>query len=178
MSGGDRVSQQSIRKLVALAGAAAVLVIAAWIDTVAMAGIQRRSSQTFDITEIAVALPFGFLTVAGAVLATALLARWARSVLVGAVYALVGAFLAFLFPIVWLWAASVNGATPVMPAPIATFVNDVYLNLEQGPLNAVAIIGAGMSLAGVASIGSALRHRAPTVVEGVETPMQAEVGPN
>lgn len=169
---------RSVRKLVALLGAAAVLGIAGWVDTVVILGIQRSSAQTFDVSQIAWALPFGYLTIAAAVLVIGLLARWAQSGLVGLVYALVGAFLAFLFPILWLWAAGVNGATPFLPEPIATFITEVYSNLEQGPLNAVAIIGAGMLLVGLATIGHALRHRAPAAPAEVQGPLQSEAIPS
>jgi hypothetical protein len=175
--GRDQVSDRSTRKLVALLGAAVVLVIAGWVDTVVMVGIHRTSSATFDIIQIAWAVPFGYLTIAAAILVIGLLARWARSVLVGLAYALIGAFLAFLFPINWLWTAETNGAPPILPAPVATFVNEVYSHAEQGPLNAVAIIGAGMLLVGLASIGYELRHPVRAVPGGVEGPLQAEVSP-
>jgi hypothetical protein len=172
------VSRQSTRKLVALLGAAAVLVIADWVDTVMVTGIRLSSGQTFDVSQMEWALPFGYLTVAAGGLAIVLLARWAQSVLVGLVYALVGAFFAFLFPIIWLWAAGVNGATPVLPGPIVTFLTDVYINTEQGSLNAVAIIGAGMLLVGLASIGYALRNRASPAPGGAERPRESEASPS
>jgi hypothetical protein len=172
------VSNQSIRKLVALAAATAVLVIAGWLDTVVIVGIQRSSEATFDISQFAWALSFGYLTVAGAVLTIALLARWARSILVGLVYAVVGAFLVFLSPMIWLGAVGLNGAPPFLPGPIATLVNDAYLYGEQGPLNAVAIIGAGMLMVGIGSVAYAFRHRASATSVGVEVPLPSEATPS
>jgi hypothetical protein len=149
------------RKLVALVAAGVVLLIVGWLDTVVLVGIQRRSEETFDISQVAWALPLGYLAVAAALLAIGLLARWVNSAFVGLAYALVGAFLTFLFPIEWQWAAAINGAAPFLPGPIASFVNEAYLRTEQGPLNAVAIIGAGMLLVGLANIGLALRRERP-----------------
>ena len=149
------------RKLVTLAGAGLVLVVVGWLDTVVMVGIQRDSQTTFDISQIVWALPLGYLAVAAALLVVGLLARWVNSAFVGLVYALVGAFLTFMFPIEWQLAAEINGAAPLLPGPLASFVNEAYLRTEQGPLNAVAIVGAGMLLVGLASIGLALRHGRP-----------------
>lgn len=179
LSKGDHsVSNRSNRKLVALAAAIAVLVIAGWLDTVVVVGIQRRYEQTFDISLFAWALSIGYLIVAAAVLAIALLARWAKSVLVGLVYAVVGAFLVLLFPMIWLGAVGLNGAPPFLPEPIATLVNDAYLYGEQGPLNAVAIIGAGMLIVGIVSIAYAFRHRASATPVGVEGPLPSEATPS
>lgn len=159
------MSRRWARNLLAVLGAGLILGLAGWLDTVVIAGIRQRSGQTFDITAISWALPFGYLAIAGAGSASVLLARWAHSVLVGLVYALAGAFLTFLFPILWLWTGSINGAPPLVSGPIATFLAEIYAHEETGPLNAVAIIGAMMLLAGLGVIGSALRHRAPTVPE-------------
>ena len=148
------------------------------MDTVVIVGIRQTSAVTFDPMPIVWAMSFGYLMVSGAVLAIALLGRWANSALVGLIYVLVGGFLVFLSPMIWLGAVGLNGAPPFLPEPIATFVNNVYFYESQGPLNAVALIGAGMLLVGVASIAYAPRHRAPTAHEGVEAPLQVEVGPN
>ena len=105
--------------------------------------------------------------------------RWARSGLVGSVYAIVGALLVFLGPINWIWAATINGADPILPGPITTLVNSLYINAEQGPLNAVAIIGAGMLLIGIASVVDAMRHRAPAAAAPVATTSAtSEVSPD
>lgn len=166
--------RRSTRNVIAIVGAGLVLGLVGWLDTVVVEGIRQRSSQTFDITGIAWALPFGYLAIAGGGAAIVLLARWAQSVTVGLVYALGGAFLVFLFPILWFWAASVNGAAPLLPGPIATFVNEVYAHAESGPLNAVAILGAAMLLAGLATIGSALRHRVPAAPDVVTGSLQPD----
>ena len=153
------MSPTSIRKVMAITTAAVVVGLASWLDSSVLVGIQRTSAASFDPTQSAWGLTLGYLMVAGAVLLIGLLARWAQSTIVGLVYALAGAFLAFLFPIVWLWSASINGADPILPGPIASFVDDAYLNLEQGPVNAAAIIGAGMLLVGIASIVASSRQR-------------------
>ncbi len=171
------MSGPSTRKLVALVLAIAVLATAGWLDTVVIVAIQQSSQETFDISRLEWALSFGYLIVAGAVLAIALLARWARSVLVGLVYAVVGAFLVFLSPMIWLGAVGLNGAPPFLPGPIATLVNDAYIYGERGPLNAVAIIGAGMLVVGIGSIAYAFRHRA-SVAPAVEGRLPSEATPS
>ena len=166
------------RKFVAFVGAAVILVVVGWLDAVVIVAIQRRSAQSFDVTGIGWALPFGYLILAGAILAIALLGRWAASVLVGVAYAIVGAFLTFLFPITWFLAAGVNGATPVLPEPIATFISNIYFNVEQGPLNAIAILGATLLLVGLATIGQAVRKRVPAMTTGPAVPLAADAGPH
>jgi hypothetical protein len=62
---------------------------------------------------------------AAGVLAVGALALWARSVLVGVAYAVVGGFLVLLVPINWHLAASINEAPPVLPEPVATIVGEI-----------------------------------------------------
>jgi hypothetical protein len=175
--GVNPVSQQSTRKLVSLVAAGAILVLARWLDTVVLGGIRQTANSTFDVLPASWAFSFGYLLVAGAVLMVAMLGRWARSSVVGVVYALVGALLVFVGPLIWLGAAGLNGAPPFLPGPLATLVDKIYLSGEQGALNAVAIIGAAMLLVGLASIGSALRHRVPPVPGPVDTSLQPEPSP-
>ncbi len=163
------MSPTSVRKVVAIAAAAAIIGIAGWLDSVVLVGIQRTAEATFDPTQLTWSQASAYLLAAGAVLLIGLLARWAGSATVGLVYALVGAFLAFLSPIVWTWSASINGADPILPGPIASFVNFVY-PVEQGPVNAVAIIAAAMLLVGIASILAAMRGRA-SAPAGVPNPV-------
>ena len=106
-----------------------------------------------------------------------LLAWWARSLLVGLAYVLVGAFFAFLVAFVWTIAAQVNDAPSVLPEPIAVFLSQVYLHAESGPLNADAIIGAGMLLIGLTTIRQVLRSRAPAAQSEEEGPTKAQVNP-
>ncbi|HVA86817.1 MAG TPA: hypothetical protein VNF73_10945 [Candidatus Saccharimonadales bacterium] len=171
------MSGPTIRMLVALLGGAAILVVAAWLDTAVLLGIEHRVAATFDTTEWALALPAARVATAGSILALALLAWWARSLRVGLAYVVVGAFFAFLGSLNVLFATAVNGAPPVLPEPIATFLGQVYLHAEYGPLNAPAVIGAGMLLIGLATIGLSLRSRASAVPRDEEGPMQAPTEP-
>jgi hypothetical protein len=171
--GGHDVGRM-IRTVVALLGGAAILVAAAWLDTDVLRGIQQRAAATFDITVMAWALPLGYLAIAGGILALGLLARWARSLLVGLAYLVVGAFFAFLGTLVWTVAAQVNDAPSVLPEPIAVFVSQVYRQAESGPLHTVAIIGAGMLLIGLATIGLARRSRAPAAQSEAKGPTKAQ----
>jgi len=150
----------SLRRTVgALLGAAAVLVVAGWYDTVVLHSILVTGGNSFDMTQTAVALPVGYLLIAAGLLGIALLARWADSRLVDLAYLLVGAFFAFLFTLVWTVAVSVNGAPPVLPDPLPSFLGQTLTTTESGTLNAVAIIGAAMLLVGASRLVLSLRHR-------------------
>lgn len=79
-----------VRAAMALVAAAAILMFAGWLDGQVFRDIERRQSVEFSITLITWALPFGYLAVAAGVLAVVILAWWARSILVGIAYAVVG----------------------------------------------------------------------------------------
>lgn len=107
------------RGAIALLVAGVVLFLAGWFDGSLMLGIQQHASARFDVNELALAMSLGSLVVAGSVLLLAVIAWRSQSALVGAAYAIVGAFFAFLPVIVWRFAAQVNDAPPVLPQPIA-----------------------------------------------------------
>jgi hypothetical protein len=171
------MSDRTSRTLVALLGGAAILVAAARLDTDVLQGLQQRDAATFDITGRALAQPLGYLAIAGGILALGFLAWWARSLLVGLAYLVLGAFFAFLVTLVWTVAAQVNDAPSVLPEPIAVFLSQVYRQAEGGPVHAVAIIGAGMLLIGLATIRQVLRSRAPADQSEEEGPTKAQASP-
>ncbi len=174
----SRVSQQSTRKLGSLVAGGVILALAGWLDSQVLAGLLRTANQNFDPLPFTWVTSFGFILVAGAVLAVALLARWAHSPVVGLVYALVGGLVVFVGPLIWLGADGVNGAPPFLPDPLGGILNNIYLYGEQGPLNAAAIVGGAMLLVGLASIGSALRNRERVTPSPIETAVQPKSEPN
>ena len=147
-----------IRATIAIVAAGAALLFAAWFDSTVMLDIQAQGRAMFDSTGFALALSLGSLAVAGAVLLLAVLAWRSQSALVGTVFAVVGAFFAFLPAILWQFAAEHNDVPAVLPQPIAQAVTDIYIR-STGPLNAVVIIGAGMLLAGLTVLVRAYRDR-------------------
>jgi len=147
------------RTVAAVLGAALVLLVAGWFDNILMAAVRQTEATTFDITQTATVLPIGYVLIAAAVLAVLVLARRADSRLVDVAYAVAGGFLTVLFTLVWTLAATINGAPPVLPDPLASFIDQAYTTTETGPLNAVAIIGAAMLVVGLADLGLALRRR-------------------
>lgn len=153
------MSSHRARSVVAILGAVGMLMAAAWYDTNVLAAVIRTQGTTFDVTQTAIALPAGFILVAVGVFGVALLARGADSRVVDVVYALIGAFFAFLFTLMWTVAASVNDAPPVLPDPLPSFIGQTYTATENGTLNAVAVIGAAMLVVGLANLGRALRRR-------------------
>ena len=155
---------------VALAAAAGILVLAGWLDGQVFVEIRRQEATSFDPSQLAWTLPVGYLAVAAGVLAVTGLALWSRSLLVGIAYALVGAFFTFLFTIVWQFSAAINGAPPVLPRPIAQLVGTLDAWGAQGPLNAWSIVGAGMLLAGLATILRVVRGRTAARRPGAPAP--------
>jgi hypothetical protein len=140
------------RAAIAILVAGAILVLAGWLDGNVIRDIRRQASATFDPNGLALALSLGSLAVAGAVLLLGVLAWRSHSALVGAAYAIVGAFFAVLPVILWRVASHINGTPPLLPQPIAQAVSQIY-DWSEGPLNAVGTIGAGMLLVGLLVIG-------------------------
>ena len=163
---------------VALVAAAGILVLAGWLDGQMFVEIRRQEAASFDPGQLAWTRPVGYLAVAAGVLAVTGLARWSRSLLVGIAYALVGAFFTFLFTIVWQFSASINGAPPVLPRPIAQLVSTLDAWGAQGPLNAWSIVGAGMLLAGLATILRVVRGRTADPWSGVPAPEVESAAPS
>jgi hypothetical protein len=135
-----------------------VLYLAGWLDGSVIRDVQRQTGATFDPSGLALALSLGSLAVAGSVLLLGVLAWRSHLALVGVVYALVGAFFAFLLVINWRFAAQINDTPPVLPEPIALAVNQIYF-WSAGPLNAVETIGAGMMIVGLLVLGRTFRDR-------------------
>ena len=149
---------RSARAVTALLAAGGVLWVTAWFDHIWLTDMQRQAGASFDPTGLMWALGVGSLAVAGAVLLVAILAWRSPSVAVSTVYAVVGAFFTFLPTLLWQFSASVNGAPPVLPQPVADVVTEVY-QASTGPLNAVETVGAGMLIVGVAGFARAMRGR-------------------
>ena len=147
------------RTLAALAGAAILLVVAAWFDTIFLRDALRQGAATFDISGSSAVLVLGSLLVAGSALGVWILAWRARSVVVGLAYAIVGGFLAALPWLVWSLAVQVNDKPPVLPEPLLTVVSETYAR-TSGSLNAVGTIGAAMLIAGVVALVRRQRDRA------------------
>jgi hypothetical protein len=151
------------RTLVALAGAALVLVIATWFDKTIMSDALRHAQATFNASGLAAMTAFGSLLVAGSVLVVGTLAWRAASGVVGVVYIVVGGFFVALPWLARSLATQVNDVPAVLPQPLAQAlwrINDTGV----GPLNAVGTIGAAMLIAGVAALLQWWRGRA--VAEG------------
>jgi len=141
-----------------------VLMVMAWFDTTVIDDAARQAAQTFNSRPYALLGSLGMALIAGSGLLLALLAWRSRSVLVGVIYALVGAYFAFQLPI-WMnlaWAAS-DGTPAALPEPFLTVVDNL-VPATSGQLNAVGIIGSGMLVVGVAVIALWLRGRTASTV--------------
>ncbi len=146
------------RVLVALAGAALVLVIATWFDSTFMREALRQAQANFDTTGFTAMTALGSLLVAGSVLLVGTLAWRAASVAVGLAYVVVGGFFMALPWLVWNLAATTNGVPPILPEALALVLGNIYRS-TTGPLNAVGTIGAAMLIVGLVTLARWWRGR-------------------
>ncbi len=140
---------------IALLVGVGMLLFAAWFDGQVLRPFATRQASAFDQQPVAWAMPLGYIVAAVGVLVAAILAWWSRSLVVGIAYTLIGGSFAFLVTLLWVFSASVNGAPPALPRPLADLVSQVYL-WATGPTSAASIVGAGMLLAGIGAIALAL----------------------
>jgi hypothetical protein len=159
------------KALVALAAAAIALVIMAWFDNTFLRDALREAQSTFNAASVSPLFVLGSLLTAGAVLLVGALAWRAASVIVGLVYVVVGGFFAALPWLVLSLASATGDAAPVLPDSLASAVTSIWLS-TTGQLNAVATIGAGMLLAGIAALVRWWRGRA-AAASRAEIPAQA-----
>jgi hypothetical protein len=160
---------QARRSLVAALVALLVLLIAHWFDAGVLVDARNGFSYTYDPVALVDLTAIAHILTAAGVVAIALAGWRSRSLAVGIGYAVVGGFLVFLPPLIWLVAVSVNGACPVAPQPIADTLWSWDSTLETGRTGAVFILAAAMFLTGVAVSWSVLqgRHDAAAAVEPV-----------
>ena len=147
------------RTLVALAGAAIILLIATWFDNTFMRDAVRHAQRNFDSDWLGAVIAAGSMLVAGSALLLGVLAWRAASVVVGLAYAVVGGFFLMLPWIVRTLATQVNDVPPVLPEPLLTVVSEIYFR-TGGSLNAVGTIGAALLITGVAALVRWQRDRA------------------
>ena len=150
---------RTVRTLVALAGAALVIVAATWFDTVFLRDAAHHAQANFDSAGLGPVIAAGSMLVAGSVRLGGVLARRSASLIVSLAYAIAGGFLVALPWIVWNLASATNDAPPVLPEPLLSFVSEIYFR-TAGSLNAAGTIGAAMLIAGVAALVPWQRDRA------------------
>ena len=164
------------RAAVALGAALVALVVLAWFDNDVMTEAQQRAAATFSSSDWLLPSAVGTLVATGAVLLLGVLAWRSRSTWVGVIYAVVGGFIVLLPWIVWSFAAYVNDVPPVLPEPIGGAVSTLW-GETFGPLNAVTIVGAGMTVTGVGLIVRRWRDRAVAGAGRVADAAEQPVGP-
>src|SRR4051812_10732662 len=155
----------------AVVGAAAALVVAAWFDTSVLAAAERQAASSFEPGGAAAVAGIGAVAAGGA----CLLVGWLgvrSSAVVGLLYVLVGGYFALGPWLLLTFAASINGAPPVLPDPVTHAMSDLYLR-TAGPLNSVAMIGGAIAVAGVVSISRSVRRtiRPDPLRSGERTPV-------
>jgi len=147
------------RTFVALVGALVLLAITGWFDSTVMTAALRRASASFDESAVSVLTAVGSVLVAGAVLLIGVLAWRAASAIVGLAYTVVGGFFVLLPWLVWTLDVQKNDVPPVLPDPLARWLDDIYVWTVGGTLNATGTIGAAMLIAGIVTLVHRQRRR-------------------
>ncbi len=165
------LASRSFLTLVALAAAAIALVIVVWFDNTVLPGVQE-SGRTGDLSPLAALTALESLLVAGSVLLLGWLAWRSASVVVGLAYVVVGGlFMAQL----WLWWNLAAAGNEVLPEALALVLRELFYSTTGGRLNDVSTIGAGMLIAGIATLARWWRVRA--VAAGPVEVMDATADP-
>ncbi len=149
MTAGGRTAQALV------IGVAAVAALAV-VDAVVIAGAVAEAQKTFSMGALQPLMSLGRLLVAGGVLLVGALAWRASSVVVGAVYLLVGALLVAL-PAIY---AQLSDAAPGSPLLGGNPLGDAtwwLWNASFAPLGALGAMGAGLAISGVVSFVGAMR---------------------
>lgn len=146
------------RAALALVVAVGVLAVMAWFDTTVVREALQRGRPTAELGPFALLQSLGALATAAAVVLLVLLAWRSRSVAVGVIFLVVGAFVELRMWILWSFASGRNDIPALLPDPLAIAVANLA-EVTQGPVNAVGVIGAGMVIAGVAVMARSYRER-------------------
>ena len=115
------------RAALALVVAVGVLAVMAWLDTTVVREALQRGRPTFELGQYTLLRALGSFATAAAVVLLALLAWGSRSVAVGMIYLVVGAFVALLPWIAHTFATSHNDVPALMPDAFARAVFDLYV---------------------------------------------------
>jgi hypothetical protein len=161
---------------VALAASAIALVVTAWFDSSILRDAVRQAQATFNTVSVVPLFVLGSILVAGAVLLLGSLAWRAASPVVSLAYVVVGGFFVALPWLAWNLASATIDAPPVLPESLASALTSIWLS-TTGQLNAVATIGAGMLIAGIAALVPWWRGRAAASRVDVAVPTAEAVLP-
>jgi hypothetical protein len=150
----------SDRRVSAILGALMVLLVAGLLDNIVLKAIPVDAS----VTVLAWGQLLGYGVIAGGILLLGALVRSVTSLLVSATYLVLGGFFAFLF-VVYAVAIGIDDSGFPVAFP-GSLLQELYLDLERGPVNALALIGSAMLLLGLTGIVGALRDRRPVPAPG------------
>ncbi len=144
-----------MRLAIAVLAPIILLTLAAWWGG-NVRDMLRREASTFRIDWTVWAISLDYLLAGGGSLVAFFALRWSRSRILAVAYLLAGALLLFDPPLMWTYGASINGAPPVAPQPIATLLNEIYLRFDVGPGVAAQAIAAAMFVAGLVEFARGL----------------------
>jgi hypothetical protein len=160
---------RSASTLVALAAGGITLVILAVFDNTVMRDVQEQA-RTGDPSQLAMMTVLEALLVAGSVMLLGVLAWRSASAVVGLVYVVVGGFFGAQL---WIWWNFAAAGTDALPEAVAAVLRNLFYWSAGGALNDIATIGAGMLIAGLATLARWWRIRAVaagSVMVGTPTP--------
>ena len=153
------MSMQIGRRLLPGLVALLVLPLAHWFDAGVLAEARIRAGQTYDSSGLFNLTPVAHLLTAAGVVALVVAAWRSRSLLVGAVYALVGGLLVSLPATFWAFTVTNGRSAPLAPQPIANVLGDWYVAVSAGVTGAVYTLAASMLISGLAVVAVVLLAR-------------------
>lgn len=165
------MSKRYLQWAVALIVPVGLLAVGHWLDRDVLGYLVQRSGSTLDPRGEASGFAVAHLVAGGAAIAVFVALWWSRSVGLALLYVLGGGFLVLLPPLAAALAIGVNGAAPIAPEPIATFLADAWLGgIGSGVTGLAMTVGGAMVVSGVVVIGANLRLGVAVAAPAVERP--------
>jgi hypothetical protein len=105
----------------------------------------------------------------------AALAWRARSLPLGAVYAIGGAFFVFQPPILWVLGVGFDGRPPLLPDWLSGWISEIGSRMMTGPLNTVGMFSAALFVVGIVIVAEDVRRRRSRLRPGSELSLESVV---
>jgi hypothetical protein len=129
----------------------AFLLALSWFDAGVLVRAREEGGANFDLSKYSILWVIGSLCLAGAVLVLGGVAWWVHSLIVGAVYIVVGAIFT-VSPIIIL------GNPTTLPSWANQTLGNLFVS-SNGPMGAGLVLGAAMLISGIISIWRAIATR-------------------
>jgi len=130
------------------------LVALSWFDAGVLVRARQEGGASFDLSKYSILWTIGSLCLAGAVLVLGALAWWVHSLIVGAVYIVVGGLFT-ITPMIIL------GNPTALPSVVNQTLGNLFVS-TNGPMGAGLLLGSAMLIAGIISIWRSFATRSET----------------